>query len=204
MNKQVIIATNNQHKLEEVTAVLSQLLPDVNTLSLKDINFNDDIEEYGTTFYQNALIKAETIAKIHPNKIVIADDSGLEVATLNGEPGVYSARYASDSIDYKKDKDSANNAKLLRMLSTEADRSACFKTVLAIIIPNQEPIFVSGSVAGEILTVPRGENGFGYDPLFTADKQKSFAELSAAEKNQLSHRANALVAMAKLNIWQEL
>ncbi len=204
VNNQVIMATNNANKLVEVKAVLGQILPNVEVLSLKDVGFEDEIEEYGKSFYQNALIKAEEIAKIHPEKIIIADDSGLEVAALDNAPGVYSARYAQDELLYKEDKDGANNKKLLEALKNATNRSGCFKTVLAIIIPKQEPIFVAGSVEGEILTAPRGENGFGYDPLFTVDNKKSFAELSNSEKNALSHRGNALAAMAKLAVWQEL
>ncbi len=204
MNNQVIVATNNQNKLAEIKAILKEMLPNVEVVTLEQINYTEDIEEYGTTFYQNALIKVEVIANMYPKAIVIADDSGLEVAALNNAPGVYSARYAMDRETYQFNKDQANNQKLLEELADCDDRSACFKTVLAIKIPNQEPIFVSGAVNGEILTEPRGENGFGYDPLFTTDGVLSFAQLSKEEKNALSHRANALTAMAKLTIWKEL
>ncbi len=204
MNKQVIVATNNQNKVLEINKIMKQLLPSVEVLTLKDVNFVEDIEEFGLTFYQNALIKAEHIAKEFPESIVIADDSGLEVDALNGAPGVYSARYAMDESDYVNNKDLANNLKLLKALENESNRAAVFKTVLAIIIPNQEPIFVSGEVNGTILSAMQGENGFGYDPLFTHDGEMSFAMLSQSEKNSLSHRANALKKMAKLKIWQEL
>ncbi len=204
MNKQVIVATNNNHKVLEINKIMKQLLPSVEVLTLNDVNYVEDIEEFGLTFYQNALIKAEHIAKVFPEAIVIADDSGLEVNALNQAPGVYSARYAMDEEAYKKNKDLTNNLKLLKELNNHTDRTACFKTVLAIIVPNNDPVFVSGQVDGIILDKMQGDNGFGYDPLFSHNGTDTFAMLSDNEKNSLSHRANALSNMAKLDLWKEL
>lgn len=204
VSRQVIIATNNQNKLAEIKKIFSQLLPNLTVVTLKDINFDQDIEEFGVSFYQNALIKVETIANLYPQAIIIADDSGLEVSALNQQPGVYSARYAMDEPRYSENKDLCNNYKLMRELAQADNRSACFKTVLAIKIPGQEPLFVSGQVDGIILEQMQGESGFGYDPLFSIDGKTSFANLTSREKNQVSHRARALQALAKLKIWQEL
>lgn len=204
MNNIVIVATNNQHKLVEIQTIINEILPSVEVKTLNDVNYTNEIEEYGTSFYQNALIKLEVLSNLYPDAIVIADDSGLEVEALFGAPGVYSARYAMEQEDYQIDKDLANNNKLLQELANKENRNANFKTVLAVKFPNSEPIFVSGSVKGSILLEPRGSNGFGYDPLFTHDGEKSFAQLSSEQKNGLSHRANALKKMAKLKNWQEL
>ncbi len=204
VNNTVIVATNNKNKVREIKNILNEILPKVIVSTLAEVGITQDIEEYGTTFYQNALIKAETIAKMFPRAIIIADDSGLEVAALKKAPGVYSKRFASEFESYKNDIDGANNEKLLMELEDKQDRSATFKTVLAILIPNQEPIFVSGKVEGTILSKKRGTNGFGYDPLFTSDGFKSFAELNEDEKNKLSHRAAALKELAKLDVWSNL
>ncbi len=204
MNNSIIVATNNQNKVSEIKDILTEILPDITVSTLVEVGVVEDIEEYGTTFHQNALIKAEYIAKKFPRSIIIADDSGLEVTALKKAPGVYSKRYASETELYKTDVDGANNEKLLNELATKDDRSAVFKTVLSIIVPEMEPIFVSGAVEGTILSAKRGENGFGYDPIFTNDGFKSFAEISAEEKNNLSHRANALKKMAKLDVWSKL
>ncbi len=203
MNK-IIFASNNQGKIKEVKASLKQLLPNVEVYSLREMNISEEIEEPGVTFYQNALIKAEYIAKKYPEYIVLADDSGLEVKALNNEPGVYSARFAKDWKEYKTDKNLANNLKLLKMLASVLNRQAQFKTVMCLIVPKQEPIFVSGFVIGTILTDFAGTDGFGYDPLFSIDGTTSFAQLSLEQKNQISHRAKALENLIKHPIWQEL
>lgn len=203
MNK-IIFASNNQGKIKEVKASLKQLLPNVEVYSLREMNISEEIEEPGVTFYQNALIKAEYIAKKYPEYIVLADDSGLEVKALNNEPGVYSARFAKDWKEYKTDKNLANNLKLLKMLASVLNRQAQFKTVMCLIVPKQEPIFVSGLVEGMILNDFAGTDGFGYDPLFSIDGTTSFAQLSLEQKNQISHRAKALENLIKHPIWQEL
>ncbi len=203
MNK-IIFASNNQGKIKEVKACLNQLLPNIEVYSLNEMKITEEIAEPGVTFYQNALIKAEYIATKYPEYIILADDSGLEVEGLNNDPGVYSARYANDWEEYKTDKNLANNLKLLKMLSNVENRQAQFKTVMCLIVPNHEPLFVSGNVAGTILTDFVGTDGFGYDPLFSVDGITSFAQLSLEQKNQISHRAKALENLIKLPIWQEL
>ncbi len=203
MNK-IIFASNNQGKINEVKSCLKQLSPMIEVYSLNEMNINEEIAEPGVTFYQNALIKAEYIAKKYPEYIVLADDSGLEVTALNNEPGVYSARYAKEWEDYKTDKNRTNNLKLLKMLEKVENRQAQFKTVMCLIVPNHEPIFVSGLVEGMILNDFVGNGGFGYDPLFSVDGTTSFAQLSLEQKNQISHRAKALENLIKHPIWQEL
>ncbi len=203
MNK-IIFASNNQGKIKEVKTALKTLLPTIEVYSLNEMNITEEIAEPGVTFYQNALIKAEYIAQRYSEYIVLADDSGLEVAALNNEPGVYSARYAKDWEEYKADKNLANNLKLLKMLSNIEERQAQFKTVMCLIVPKHEPLFVSGVVAGTILTDFAGTDGFGYDPLFSVDGTTSFAQLTLEQKNQISHRGNALANLIKHPIWQEL
>jgi XTP/dITP diphosphohydrolase len=157
------------------------------------------VEETGETFAENALLKAETVAK-KLNTIVLADDSGLKVDALGGQPGVYSARYAGEEKN-----DAANNAKLLSELAElpEQERGAQFHCTLALAHPEKESLVIEGEVEGYILAVPRGENGFGYDPLFyVPELEKSMAELSGEEKNKISHRAVALRKLEKeLDSW---
>ena len=186
----LIIATKNKGKAEEFKQMLSPLGFQVKTL----LDFSDtmpDIEETGTTFYENAQLKAEQIAA-QLGKPVIADDSGLEVDYLNGEPGVYSARYAGEHTN-----DEANNNKLLNALKDvpEKNRTARFICVLAFARPNETTIFKKGTCEGKITLDPKGQNGFGYDPLFIPiGYEQTMAQLNQAEKNQLSHRYHALKA----------
>lgn len=190
-SKKIILASNNAHKVEEIRAILSQIGYDV--VSMKDIGLGDmEIEENGTTFYENSKIKAVAIAE-RMDAIVLADDSGLEVDALNGAPGVYSARYAGEPKS-----DANNNAKLLEALKDVPDekRTARFVTVLVMLFPSGEEIHVRGEVEGVIGHALKGDNGFGYDPLFFCPEVgKTFAELSAEEKNKTSHRARALDAL---------
>lgn len=179
----LIFATGNQHKLMEV----KKMMPShIELLSLKDINFNEDIEETGKTLEENALLKAKTIF-LKTGISCIADDSGLLVDALNGEPGVYSARYAGPEKN-----DENNTQKLLKELHASNNRSAHFKTVISLVTPNKEVLF-DGIIEGQIISEKRGTNGFGYDPVFVPNGyQKTFAELSLDEKSKISHRAKAM------------
>lgn len=180
----IIIATNNSGKLLEYKNAFSSF--NFNVVGLSDLNLNlDPPLETGNTFLENAEIKAKYYS-IHLNEIVIADDSGLVVDSLNGEPGVYSARYAGDHDD------EANNEKLLLKLQNKSDRSAHFVTNIVAIKPTGEKMVVTGRLNGEILKKKRGINGFGYDPLFyVPQKDKTLAEMTISEKNSISHRGIA-------------
>lgn len=194
--KEVVIATNNPGKAKEFEALFHSKGYEIKTL--KNYPEVPEIAETGTTFEENALIKARTLSGIL-NKMVIADDSGLIVDKLNGEPGVYSARYAGLQ---KNDQD--NNHKLLKNLRGVplTQRAARFHCTLALVAPGKEDLVVSGEVPGVILEEPRGENGFGYDPLFyVPEKGQTMAEMGQEEKNKISHRA---VALQKLEArWEE-
>lgn len=187
-NKQtVIIATRNKGKAKEFEALFSERGYEIKTLL--DYPEIGDIEETGTTFNENALLKAESIAE-ELNTLVVADDSGLIVEALYGQPGIYSARYAGEEKS-----DAKNNAKLLNELAdTPKDkRQAAFHCSLALAEPGKESLVVEGEVKGRIADVPRGVHGFGYDPLFyIPEKEKTMAELTQEEKNTISHRAVAL------------
>ena len=183
MEKKLVFATNNAHKLEEVSAMLGT---SVSLMSLNDIGCHTDIPETGTTLEENALIKARYIHKYY-GMDCFADDTGLEVAALDGEPGVYSARYAGgaghDSL--------ANMKKLLSRMEGVTDRRARFRTVIALILDGEVHEF-EGIVRGTIATEPHGDGGFGYDPVFIPEGyDRTFAELSDV-KNHISHRARAV------------
>lgn len=187
LNKTIVIATRNKGKAKEFEALFNKKGYAVQTLL--DYPEVSDIEETGITFQENALLKAETIAEQFET-LVLADDSGLKVKALHGQPGVYSARYAGEEKN-----DAKNNAKLLNELADvkDEDRAAVFHCSLALAMPGKNSLVVDGEVAGKIIAVPRGENGFGYDPLFyLEDKKKTMAELTEEEKNKISHRAVAL------------
>ncbi len=192
MSTQIVLATQNPHKVEEISAIISNLKLELS--SLQDFPQIPDIAETGGTFKENALIKAKTVFR-HTNLLSLADDSGLEVDALNGKPGIYSARYAGTEKNYL-----ANNKKLLQMLSEipAERRQAQFRCVVAMVGPELEET-VQGIVRGKIIEEMRGSGGFGYDPLFMPDGYtKTYAELSDAEKNQISHRARALRKAMKL------
>ncbi|MCD4840328.1 XTP/dITP diphosphatase [Neobacillus sedimentimangrovi] len=185
--KEVIIATKNPGKAKEFEKIFASRGVAVRTLL--DFPELPEVEETGTTFEENAVLKAETISKAL-NKMVIGDDSGLIVDALGGKPGIYSARYAGEPKNDQK-----NIEKVLSELKgvEEESRTARFYCALAVAIPGQETYTVSGTCEGRILEEPRGSNGFGYDPIFyVPEKGVSMAELSSNEKNQISHRANAL------------
>lgn len=191
--KEAIIATHNPGKVKEFKDILASKGYDVK--SLADIGFLEEIEETGHTFEENAVLKAEAVAKA-VNKMVIADDSGLSVDNLGGSPGVYSARYAGEQKD-----DMANINKVLQELKgiEKEQRTARFRCALAVSIPGEETKTVEGHVEGYIAEEPKGENGFGYDPIFIVkDKDKTMAELTSDEKNKISHRANALKKLSQL------
>lgn len=191
--KEAIIATHNPGKVKEFKEILEPRGYEVK--SLAEIGFTEEIEETGQTFEENAILKAEAVAKA-VNKMVIADDSGLSVDNLGGRPGVYSARYAGEQKD-----DQANIDKVLSELKgiEKEQRTARFRCALAVSIPGEETKTVEGHVEGYIAEEPKGEYGFGYDPIFIVkDKDKTMAELTSDEKNKISHRADALKKLSKL------
>ena len=184
--KELILASNNVHKVEEIKSILD----DYKILTLKDIGYYEDIIEDGTTFEENALIKARTIAK-YSGKAAIADDSGLSVALLDGRPGVYSARYSKEQSDEK------NIEKVLEELNGEKSK-AKFVSVIALVRPDGSEITFRGECHGEIIFEKRGSNGFGYDPIFYVPSlEKTFAELTSEQKNSISHRKESLEKFSK-------
>ncbi len=179
---ELIFATHNNNKVKEVTKMLPSYL---SMKSLTDINFFDEIEETGTTFEKNAQLKAKTIFD-KTGKNIFADDSGLVIEALDGAPGVYSARYAGTG------KDEDNIAKALKELEGETNRKAYFISIFCLILNGKE-YFFEGRVNGTIATEIMGDNGFGYDPIFIPDGfSKSFAQMTAEEKNAISHRGKAV------------
>lgn len=188
-----VLASNNEHKLKEFREILN----DREILSLKDINFYEDIEENGSTFEENCLIKARTIAKYLKEKglnyVVLADDTGLCVDALNGEPGIFSARYAGGHGNNQ-----ANRDLVLKNLEGKKDRSAHFKCVIVEVKPDGKELVVEGRTNGRILEEERGDKSFGYDCIFYSDDLgKAFGEASAEEKNSVSHRGRALESLLK-------
>jgi len=179
------LATNNKHKVVEIKAVLGDFFDEM--LTLQELGINQDIEETGTTLEENSLIKAKTICEM-TGLPSLGDDTGLMVDALNGEPGIYSARYAGLEHD-----DAANRKKLLDNLNNKSDRKAHFCTVITLYYPDGHYIQALGRVDGEITFEEKGTNGFGYDPIFYSyDLKKVFAEGTAEEKNSVSHRGRAL------------
>lgn len=189
----LVLASANQHKVEEIKA----LLPEGFTLvTMKEAGINEDIPEPGATIAENSQLKAEYVFQklkhVYADLAVIADDSGLEVEALNGAPGVYSARYAGEPKN-----DEANNQKLLRELSPHSNRKARFVTIITLLSNNTTEQF-EGEVTGTIAFAPRGTTGFGYDPLFIPTGYRStFAELGADVKNSISHRSEAVKLLVK-------
>lgn len=190
----IVVATGNMHKLTEIEAILSGVLPDVRFVALGQLGDFEDPEENGTTFLENAIIKAQAAVEA-TGLAAIADDSGLVVDALNGEPGVYSARYAGVHGD-----DVANNAKLLANMDgvADADRTARFMSVVALIDAEGFALTGTGSCEGVIGHEGRGEFGFGYDPLFLPSDTpgKTMAQLAPDEKNAISHRFHALLDLS--------
>jgi XTP/dITP diphosphohydrolase len=186
MSHTFIIASNNAHKVSEIQLLIGSAF-ELKTLS--DIGFTEDIPETGDTLVENALIKARHIYAIYQQNC-FADDSGLEIEALDGAPGVYSARYAGEPVNHQK-----NNEKVLAALLGKSNRNAAFRTVIALIFEGQEFIF-EGKIEGKITESLKGNNGFGYDPIFQPNGyDQCFAEMSLSEKTQISHRG---IAVAKL------
>lgn len=181
----VLIGTGNPGKLREILRIV-QDLPGVEWITPDEVPI-PEVPEIGTTFQENARIKAKTIAAA-TGYATLAEDSGLEVDALGGNPGVYSARYAGDPPDH-----AANNRKLLAALADVTDRRAWFRTVAALALPDGQVWTADGALEGTIVEMPRGMGGFGYDPLFIpTGERRTLAEMTAAEKNALSHRRRAL------------
>ena len=204
----LVFASNNAHKLDEVRAIMPA---GVEVLSLRDIGFEAEIDETGTTLAENSMIKAQAVAAFINERIdgVFADDTGLEIDALDGQPGVYTARWYKRSEGVKELTNeqeifAANRAKTLRELANKTDRGAQFKTVITLIsqkpkASGQKIIQVEGIVRGRIATEEYGEGGFGYDPIFIPEGyDKTFGELPAETKNSISHRARALAALVKV------
>ena len=188
MKRKFVFATNNAHKLEEVTAILGNR---IELLSLKDIHCHVDIPETADTLEGNALLKAQYICENYQMDC-FADDTGLEVEALNGEPGVYSARYAGDGHNAE-----ANMLKLLQNMEGIENRKAQFRTAFALIINGKEHLF-EGIIKGEIIKTRRGNSGFGYDPIFVPEGySQTFAEMGNELKNKISHRAIATNKLCK-------
>ncbi|MDR0845717.1 MAG: non-canonical purine NTP diphosphatase [Tannerella sp.] len=186
--KKIVFATNNEHKLKEVRAIMP---PHIEVVGLSDLNFYDTLAETADTFAGNALQKARFVRQAFGCDC-FADDTGLEVDALGGAPGVYSARYAGEAHDSQ-----ANTQKLLQNLSGITDRKARFKTVVALILSDKEYLF-EGIINGQITESGRGTAGFGYDPVFIPDNYpETFAELGDDIKNNISHRAQAVQKLAE-------
>ena len=183
MKEKLVVATGNAHKLREI----AQIFTEYEIVSQKQAGFDEDVEETGVTFVENALIKARAASKAL-GVIALADDSGLCVDALGGAPGVYSARYCGWHGD-----DKANRDLLLKNLASEKNRCAYFESAIALVYPDGRDVVAQGRTHGKILFEEVGENGFGYDCLFFSDDlQKSFAVATAEEKNSVSHRYRAL------------
>ncbi len=180
------VASANAHKLKELRALLKGVCEPV---GMRELGVMEDVEETGSTFAENAVLKAEAVMKA-TGLPALADDSGLSVDALSGAPGVFSARYAGEHGD-----DQANNALLLKNMDGQENRACKFVCAMALALPAAETVTVTGECPGTLLNEPRGTSGFGYDPLFLFENGKTFAELSQAEKNKVSHRARATEQM---------
>ena len=194
LRMKLILATNNAHKMREIFEILGADFPDMQTLKQAELEI--DVVEDGDTFQANAIKKAEEVLRLSGFPAALADDSGLIVDALNGAPGVYSARYAGEGHN-----DADNNAKLMRdMAGVPWDKRTCrFASAVALARQGKETICVLGTVEGILLNEARGSNGFGYDPYFYYPPfERSFAELSAEEKNSVSHRKRALKAVQEI------
>ena len=185
--KKLVFATNNLHKLQEIKEIL---IDQFEVVSLKEMNFFDEIEEPYETLHKNALQKARVVHQFC-GLDVFSDDTGLEVDALNGAPGVYSARYAGVNCSFQD-----NVKKLLKALNSEENRKAKFRTVIALILNNKEYTF-DGVVEGEITKEQCGSEGFGYDPIFKPEGfETTFAEMTSEAKNNISHRGRAVQKLA--------
>ena len=185
--ERIVLASGNKHKIKEI----QQMLPEFEIVGYKDLGFDFEIEEDGKTFYENALIKAKTVSE----KLALpalADDSGICVEALNGEPGIYSARYAGDGIDEN------NNKLLLKNMQGQKNRKAKFVCCMVYYKPDGTILTSTGETCGEIMDKCYGENGFGYDPLFFSyDLNKCLGIATDKEKNTISHRFRAIEKISK-------
>lgn len=187
----IIVATSNAGKIREIKKIFSD--ENVEILSMSEVGIDIEIEENGTTFEENSLIKARTISKL-TGEISLADDSGLCVDALGGAPGIYSARYAGENAT-----DGERIEKLLSELSDVDDRKAKFVSVISVVCPDGLELTACGEVKGKIAKEVFGNGGFGYDPVFISDELgKTFGEASCDEKNEISHRARAINKMYKM------
>lgn len=193
-NIKIVFASGNKHKIEEFSAILRRYIPEIEVVSMKEVGILDDIVEDGLTFEENAMIKAKAVSKY--GYIGVADDSGISVDALGGAPGIYSARYAGEHGNDKK-----NNQKLLADMQGMDNRGGAFVCAIACAFPQDmtnEDFIVRGECRGIVLHEEKGEGGFGYDPLFFVEEYgKTYAELLAEEKNKISHRAVATELFAK-------
>ena len=190
MSQKFVLASHNPGKIKEMSAILAQF--GVEVVSPKDLGITVDVEETGVTFAENAMLKAKAICKA-ANMPAIADDSGLCVDALNGGPGVYSARYGGEGLD-----DVGRYRLLLESMRGQTTRAAHFACAIACAFPNGKTLTAEGRCNGTIAFAPMGEDGFGYDPVFfVPEKAKTFSQLTAEEKNEISHRGKALEAFAK-------
>jgi len=189
----IVFATTNAGKIKEIKEILADF--DVEVVSMKEMNITADIEENGATFEENSLIKARAVSKL-TGLPALADDSGLEVDYLNGEPGIYSARYLGRDTDY----DYKNNYIIKKLKDAkDEERSARFVCVISLVLPDGREFVKKGVMEGRIGYEIKGGNGFGYDPIFYLPEYgKTSAEISAEEKNKISHRGKALSAMKEL------
>lgn len=194
MEKRIIFATGNQNKMKEIKMILSDLGMEI--LSMKEAGIDVDVEENGTTFEENALIKARAIAERLPSDIILADDSGLEIDYLNKEPGIYSARYAGKDTSYD-----IKNQMLINRLEGVPDekRTARFVCAIAAVFPDGTEEVVCEAMEGRIGYKIAGANGFGYDPIFYLPEfGMTSAEITPEQKNEVSHRGKALRSMRKV------
>ena len=181
--RKIVFATHNSHKLEEIRSILGD---GYEILGLNDINCSEEIPETGSTLEENALLKAKYVVEKYGCDC-FADDTGLEIPSLGNAPGVYSARYAGEAKD-----SSANMQKVLKEMETKQDRRAQFRTVISLIVENKIYQF-EGKIEGHIIEKPKGNAGFGYDPIFVPEGYKeTFAELGSEIKNKISHRSQAV------------
>ena len=191
--KRIVFATGNQDKMREIRMIMEDL--EIPVISMKEAGVSADIVEDGSTFEENAMIKARAIAKMLPEDIVMADDSGLEIDFLNKEPGIYSARYLGEKTSY----DIKNNKILERLKDVPAEkRTARFVCAVAAVFPGNKEVIGYGTMEGRLADHIAGENGFGYDPIFWLDDYGcTSAEISPEQKNELSHRGKALREVKK-------
>ena len=184
----LIIASNNKHKIAEIKSILGAKFD--NIISLSEAGIEHETVEDGTTFLENAVKKASEIAELS-SSCTLADDSGICVHALDNAPGIYSARFAGEHGN-----DKANNALLLKKLSDKSDRTAHYTCAMALVRPGGEIVTAEGHLYGTVIDTARGEGGFGYDPLFVPDGEyRTLAEMTDEEKNAISHRKRALVAL---------